>query len=118
MWRLTDDQRALREEIRAVVREEIQPRVREIDEGCEYPRDLYGVMAEHNLLGLSVLWVPGTLFAWSVQPARNVDRPSGAPAARWQAPVALGGCALRGQRLGLVRGRGLLAVARAVDSSA
>jgi alkylation response protein AidB-like acyl-CoA dehydrogenase len=54
MWRLTDDQRALREEIRAVVREEIRPRVREIDEGCEYPRDLYGVMARHNLLGLSV----------------------------------------------------------------
>ena len=54
MWRLTDDQRALREEIRTVVRERIQPRVREIDEGCEYPRDLYGVMAEHNLLGLSV----------------------------------------------------------------
>src|SRR5215212_10944244 len=54
MWRLTDDQRALREEIRSVVRERIQPRVREIDEGCEYPCDLYGVMAEHNLLGLSV----------------------------------------------------------------
>src|SRR5215208_304719 len=54
MWRLTDDQRALREEIRSVVRERIQPRVREIDEGCEYPRDLYGVMAEHDLLGLSV----------------------------------------------------------------
>ena len=53
MWRLTDDQRALREEIRAVVREEIRPRVREIDEDCEYPRDLYAVMAEHRLLGLS-----------------------------------------------------------------
>src|ERR687893_880236 len=54
MWRLTDEQRALREEIRAVVREEIRPRVREIDENCEYPRDLYAVMAEHDLLGLSV----------------------------------------------------------------
>src|SRR5215204_106215 len=54
MWRLTDDQRALREDIRTIVRERIQPRVREIDEGCEYPRDLYGVMAEHDLLGLSV----------------------------------------------------------------
>ena len=53
MWRLTDDQRALREEIRAIVREEIQPRVREIDEGCDYPRDLYAVMVEHRLLGLS-----------------------------------------------------------------
>ena len=54
MWRLTDEQRALREEIRGIVREEIQPRVREIDEDCEYPRDLYAVMAEHDLLGLSV----------------------------------------------------------------
>jgi len=53
MWRLTDEQRALREEIRAIVREEILPRVREIDEDCEYPRDLYAVMAEHQLLGLS-----------------------------------------------------------------
>jgi alkylation response protein AidB-like acyl-CoA dehydrogenase len=53
MWRLTDEQRALREEIRAVVRDEIRPRVREIDENCEYPRDLYAVMASHQLLGLS-----------------------------------------------------------------
>src|SRR5215212_1813884 len=53
MWRLTDEQRALREEIRAVVREEIRPRVRKIDEDCEYPRDLYAVMAGHGLLGLS-----------------------------------------------------------------
>jgi alkylation response protein AidB-like acyl-CoA dehydrogenase len=54
MWRLTDEQRELREEIRPVVRERIQPRVREIDENCEYPRDLYAVMAEENLLSLSV----------------------------------------------------------------
>src|SRR3712207_2883625 len=54
MWRLTDDQEKLREEIRQVVRERIQPRVREIDETGEYPRDLYGVMRDANLLGLSV----------------------------------------------------------------
>jgi alkylation response protein AidB-like acyl-CoA dehydrogenase len=53
MWRLNDKQRQLREEIREVVREHIRPRVREIDENCEYPRDLYAVMAEHRLLGLS-----------------------------------------------------------------
>src|SRR4051794_6152540 len=53
MWRLSDEQRELREEIREVVREQIRPRVREIDENCEYPRDLYGVMAENRLLGLS-----------------------------------------------------------------
>jgi alkylation response protein AidB-like acyl-CoA dehydrogenase len=52
MWRLTDDQRALREEIRAVVRDEIRPRVREIDETCDYPHDLYALMAERRLLGL------------------------------------------------------------------
>src|SRR3954452_11644445 len=52
MWRLTDEQQALREEIRAVVREEIRPRVREIDENCEYPRDLYELMAQRRLLGL------------------------------------------------------------------
>jgi alkylation response protein AidB-like acyl-CoA dehydrogenase len=52
MWRLTDDQRALREEIRTVVREEIRPRVREIDESCDYPHDLYALMAERRLLGL------------------------------------------------------------------
>src|ERR687885_3066419 len=53
MWRLTDEQRELREEIRAVVRDQIRPRVREIDENCEYPRDLYAVMAQNRLLGLS-----------------------------------------------------------------
>jgi alkylation response protein AidB-like acyl-CoA dehydrogenase len=53
MWRLSDEQRRLRDEIREVVREQIRPRVREIDENCEYPRDLYAVMAEHRLLGLS-----------------------------------------------------------------
>src|SRR3954449_10339255 len=52
MWRLTDEQRALRDEIRAIVREEIRPRVREIDENCEYPRDLYELMARQRLLGL------------------------------------------------------------------
>src|SRR4051794_41493291 len=52
MWRLTDEQQALREEIRAVVREEIRPRVREIDENCESPRDLYELMGRRRLLGL------------------------------------------------------------------
>src|SRR3954454_22707191 len=52
MWRLTDEQRALRDEIREVVREEIRPRVRRMEEDCEYPRDLYELMAERRLLGL------------------------------------------------------------------
>src|SRR3954447_8060249 len=52
MWRLTDEQRALREEIREIVRAEIRPRVRTMEENCEYPRDLYELMASHRLLGL------------------------------------------------------------------
>src|SRR3954470_15860161 len=52
MWRLTDEQRALREDIREIVREEIRPRVRTMEENCEYPRDLYELMAERRLLGL------------------------------------------------------------------
>jgi alkylation response protein AidB-like acyl-CoA dehydrogenase len=54
MWRLTDDQRELRERIRAVVLEHVRPRTFELDEGCDYPRDLYDVLAREKLLGLSV----------------------------------------------------------------
>src|SRR3954467_3345641 len=52
MWRLTDEQRALRDEIREIVRSEIRPRVRRMEEDCDYPRDLYELMASHRLLGL------------------------------------------------------------------
>jgi len=52
MWRLTDEQRALRDEIREIVRTEIRERVRRMEEDCEYPRDLYETMARHRLLGL------------------------------------------------------------------
>jgi alkylation response protein AidB-like acyl-CoA dehydrogenase len=52
MWRLTDEQAQLRDEIREIVVREIQPRVRTMEENCEYPRDLYEVMARHRLLGL------------------------------------------------------------------
>src|SRR3954451_21766347 len=52
MWRLTDEQRELREEIRGVVRDEIRPRVRLMEDNCEYPRDLHELMAQRRLLGL------------------------------------------------------------------
>jgi alkylation response protein AidB-like acyl-CoA dehydrogenase len=54
MWRLTDEQRELRERIRGVVLEKVRPRTFELDEGCEYPRDLYETLAEERLLGLSI----------------------------------------------------------------
>ena len=40
MWRLSDEQRAFREHLRAVVLDEIRPRAREIDERCDYPHDV------------------------------------------------------------------------------
>src|SRR4051812_42127110 len=54
MWRLTDEQRELRERIRKVVLEQVRPRSLELDEGCEYPRDLYEVLAREKLLGLGI----------------------------------------------------------------
>ena len=54
MWRLTDEQRELRERIRTFVLEEVRPRTLELDEGCDYPRDLYDVLAREELLGLAI----------------------------------------------------------------
>ena len=54
MWRLTDEQRELRDRIREVVLEHVRPRTFEMSEGCDYPRDLYEVLAREELLGLSV----------------------------------------------------------------
>ena len=54
MFRLSDEQRALREQLRQVVLEEVRPRVREMDEGCDYPHDIHQTLAGHNLLGLSM----------------------------------------------------------------
>jgi alkylation response protein AidB-like acyl-CoA dehydrogenase len=54
MWRLTDEQRYLRERIRQVVLEQVRPRTFEMSEGCDYPRDLYDVLAREKLLGLGI----------------------------------------------------------------
>ncbi len=53
-WRLTDEQRELRERIRSIVLEQIRPRVLEIDESHDYPRDLHELMARERLLGLAI----------------------------------------------------------------
>jgi alkylation response protein AidB-like acyl-CoA dehydrogenase len=54
MWRLTDEQRELRERIRGVVLDQIRPRVREMDEHCDYPHDVHQILAREGLLGLSM----------------------------------------------------------------
>ena len=54
MWRLTDEQRALREEIRSVVLEQIRPHVREMVEDCDYPHQIHEILAREQLMGLAI----------------------------------------------------------------
>ena len=54
MWRLSDEQRAFREHLRAVVLDEIRPRVREIDERCDYPHDIHQTLAREGFFALAV----------------------------------------------------------------
>ena len=54
MWRLTDDQRRLREEIRTVVLEQIRPHVLRMDENCDYPHEVHEILAREDLMGLAI----------------------------------------------------------------
>jgi alkylation response protein AidB-like acyl-CoA dehydrogenase len=54
MWRLTDEERELREHIRGVVLEQVRPRVREMDENCDYPHDVHETLAREELMGLAL----------------------------------------------------------------
>jgi alkylation response protein AidB-like acyl-CoA dehydrogenase len=50
---LTDEQREIRELVRALARERIGPRAAEIDESAEFPWDLVELFREHELFGLA-----------------------------------------------------------------
>ncbi|GAC1325378.1 MAG: acyl-CoA dehydrogenase [Thermoleophilaceae bacterium] len=54
MWRLTDEQRELREHIREVVLNEIRPATIEWEESCDYPEGVARVLAREGLLGLGI----------------------------------------------------------------
>ena len=54
MWRLTDEQRDLRERIRTFALAEIRPRMLEIDETGDYPHDVHALLARERLLGLAI----------------------------------------------------------------
>ncbi len=49
---LTDEQREIRELVRALARERVAPRAAEIDETAEFPWDLVEVLREHEIFGL------------------------------------------------------------------
>ncbi|CAN5718563.1 acyl-CoA dehydrogenase [soil metagenome] len=49
---LTDDQAALREAVRELADDKIQPRAAEIDATAEFPTDVVELLAEHDIFGL------------------------------------------------------------------
>jgi alkylation response protein AidB-like acyl-CoA dehydrogenase len=50
---LTDEQREIRELVRALTRERIAPRAAEIDASAEFPSDMVELLREHQLFGLA-----------------------------------------------------------------
>ena len=66
MWRLTDEQRELRESIRTFAQEVVRPAMLEVDERSPYPRELHDAMAAEGLLALAVPRAYGGRGATSV----------------------------------------------------
>jgi alkylation response protein AidB-like acyl-CoA dehydrogenase len=52
MWRLNDEQSELRERVRDIAMAKIRDRVLEVPDCCDYPADLFAVLADEKLLGL------------------------------------------------------------------
>ncbi|WP_336361345.1 acyl-CoA dehydrogenase family protein [Haladaptatus sp. ZSTT2] len=53
-FRLTADQRSLRDTVRAFATEEIEPRARELDQRDEYPADILAALGDQRLTGLTL----------------------------------------------------------------
>src|SRR5262245_44120765 len=51
-YRLTEDQAALRDAVRVLADERIQPRAAEIDRTAEFPWDVKELLASHDILAL------------------------------------------------------------------
>src|SRR5436305_2742532 len=54
MWRLTDEQRELRERLREFVLTNVRPKMLEVAETCDYPFDVHEALAAEGLLGLAI----------------------------------------------------------------
>lgn len=54
MWRLTDEQRELRDRIREFALGAVRPRMLEVDETCDYPFEIHRALAREGLLGLAI----------------------------------------------------------------
>ncbi len=54
LYQLTEEQEMLRQTLRRLVEEKVEPRAAEIDEKDEYPWDLKELFSQQDLLGLGV----------------------------------------------------------------
>src|SRR3954469_9075832 len=54
MWHLSQDQAELQERVRDIAMSKIRDRVLEVPDCCDYPADLFSVLADEKLLGLDV----------------------------------------------------------------
>jgi alkylation response protein AidB-like acyl-CoA dehydrogenase len=54
MWQLTSEQVDLKDRVRDIAMSKIRERVLEVPDCCDYPADLFAVLADEKLLGLEV----------------------------------------------------------------
>jgi len=54
MWRLTDEQRELRQRIREFAQQEVRPQMLEVDETCDYPMHVHDALAREGYIGLGI----------------------------------------------------------------
>src|SRR3954447_10534442 len=54
MWRLTDEQRELREQIRQFTLDEVRPRMLAVDDTCDYPFDVHKALSRAGYIGLAL----------------------------------------------------------------
>src|SRR3954471_15651296 len=54
MWHLSKDQTELQERVRDIAMSKIRHRVLEVPDCCDYPADLFAVLADEKLLGIEV----------------------------------------------------------------
>src|SRR3954465_12528310 len=76
MWRLTDEQRELREQIRQFTLDEVRPRMLEVDDTCDYPFDVHKALSGAGYIGLAIPKEYGGGGAGSVEFCAYIEEPA------------------------------------------
>ena len=69
MWHLSEQQAELSERVRDIAMAKIRHRVLEVPDCCDYPADLFAVLADEKLLGLEVPVIAAAAVVRIVQTA-------------------------------------------------